>query len=229
MNYPVKGLKDQSKREAIINRQQVAELVSSTQGVHYDGDLAIRYLLGYNLAQGKDPSKKTIESYDGQGLLSRAEAVQFIRNVIENGKENINSRPEQESIKEKLPLLTEKYIGNAKVIPSKSAYPLKPYHEETTPLIVEFVKSVYVKNDKIYFTVPTAPRGYSYYVSYNNMKSGDNGFYEENPSPKEYSTLIKDGGYLRISYSINGIVKSSANIYFPQFEVQMGNKGEWYE
>lgn len=109
MNYPAIGiqcsecyverngisqLQDRiSWREYNIRRDTVAELISSTQGVRYSGDDAIHYLLGYGLAQGKDPTKKTIRSYDGKASLKRAEAIQFIKNLLEKGNSEIAARP----------------------------------------------------------------------------------------------------------------------------------------
>lgn len=93
LNLPLQGQEDISKRDQIINRQQVALIVSASQGVHYNGDDAIRYLYGTGITTGTDPANKTIKSYNGQGLLTRAEALQFIKNVLEKGKPAIQARP----------------------------------------------------------------------------------------------------------------------------------------
>lgn len=108
MNYPAVGLYDPLKahessslgdperlkwREYSIRRDTVAELITSTQGVWYDRDNAIQYMLGHGLAKGKDSSKMTIRSYDGKAGLTRAEAVQFIKNLLEKGNKEIAARP----------------------------------------------------------------------------------------------------------------------------------------
>lgn len=99
-NYPVADDSD-----AVILRTQVAEIVAGTQGVNYTGDNAIQYLLGKGLAKGTDPSKITIQSYAGSKTLTRAEAVQFIKNLKDAGVEEIKERPTKPSPVEDLPEL----------------------------------------------------------------------------------------------------------------------------
>ena len=93
MNYPVAGGQDVSKRSFVITRTQVAEIVAASQNVNYDGKEAIHFLLLKGLAKGRDPQNLTIANYQGEATLTRAEAVQFIKNVIENGNPMIGSRP----------------------------------------------------------------------------------------------------------------------------------------
>ncbi|MCF6094527.1 S-layer homology domain-containing protein [Microaerobacter geothermalis] len=92
-NYPVEGAFSIDKRNWPISRTRVAELVSGTQGVNYSGDYAIQYLLGKGLAKGKNPNEISIESYDGEGTLTRAEAVQFIKNLKDKGIQELKVRP----------------------------------------------------------------------------------------------------------------------------------------
>ncbi|WPQ59876.1 S-layer homology domain-containing protein [Paenibacillus polymyxa] len=83
-HYTLPGHSDVKLRENIINRTQVAELVSATEGVNLKGDDAIKYLLVFHLAKGKDKDV-SIASYRGADSLTRAEAVQFVRNISEFG------------------------------------------------------------------------------------------------------------------------------------------------
>jgi hypothetical protein len=83
-NYILPGHSNIKSRDKIVNRTQVAELVSATEGVNLKGDDAIKYLLVFNLAKGKG-GEASIESYHGKDNLTRAEAVQFVRNVSEYG------------------------------------------------------------------------------------------------------------------------------------------------
>lgn len=94
LNYPV----NPEMRDKAINRTQVAEILSSAEGVNYSGDDAIRYLMAFKLASGNDPNQRTVESYMGHKLLTRAESVQFIYNFKTNGIfEELRPRPVEPS------------------------------------------------------------------------------------------------------------------------------------
>lgn len=92
-NYPTNGSQDVNKRSWVMTRKQVAEIVAGTQGVNYTGNDAIHYLLLNGLAKGKNPSELTIASFEGEATLTRAEALQFIKNVQENGTSSLQTRP----------------------------------------------------------------------------------------------------------------------------------------
>jgi hypothetical protein len=81
MKYPVSEFTE--GKNALINRQRVANLIAASTGTTYSGRDAIHYLLLQGISQGKVASKITINNYDGQGLLTRAEAVRFVQNVLE--------------------------------------------------------------------------------------------------------------------------------------------------
>jgi hypothetical protein len=76
LNYPVSG-----NRTSVITRTWVAEIVAATQGKNYSGTNAIKYMLASGLANGK--TGNTVEGYKGNDKLTRAEAVTFIKNVID--------------------------------------------------------------------------------------------------------------------------------------------------
>lgn len=99
-NYPVTSTPDN-----VILRSQVAEIVSGAQGVNYTGDHAIQYLLGKGLAKGYDAGKVTIENYHGADTLTRAQAVQFIKNLKDAGIQEIKARPFEPSPVSELPEL----------------------------------------------------------------------------------------------------------------------------
>lgn len=83
-NYPVSETPD-----SVILRTKVAEILAGTQGVNLAGDEAIAFLLARGLAKGKKKDEVSIENYYGQEGLTRAEALQFIRNLVEAGVEEI--------------------------------------------------------------------------------------------------------------------------------------------
>ncbi len=119
-NYPVNGLYDMEKRNYVINREQVAEIVSGTQGKNYEGTNAIKYLLGVGLAKGKNPNEISIDSYDGDGALTRAEAITFIKNVLDKGiTDKLLYRPKTPSDVEDIPPLPDVFIDNMKKIAEK--------------------------------------------------------------------------------------------------------------
>ncbi|WP_337101925.1 S-layer homology domain-containing protein [Paenibacillus sp. YIM B09110] len=102
-HYPVKGADSKEIRSQSINRLSVAEIIAGANGVNYEGSNAIHYLLANNLSKGKDSA--TIKGYQGEGLLTRAEAVQFIKNVKDAGMTELKVRPEAPSDPTQLPPL----------------------------------------------------------------------------------------------------------------------------
>lgn len=98
-NYPVSNTRDSK-----ITRASVAEIIVGTQGKNYSGNDAIQYMLGKGLANGK--TSGTIGGYAGKDTLTRAEAIQFIRNVLSNvSSKELLPRPTTPSPKEELPNL----------------------------------------------------------------------------------------------------------------------------
>jgi hypothetical protein len=75
-----------------ITRANVAQIITSLNGKHYDQDEdAIRYLLNVGYSNGKD--SPTVEGYAGGEYLTRAEALQFVRNLKAQGLLNLYLRP----------------------------------------------------------------------------------------------------------------------------------------
>jgi len=99
-NYPVG-----SNPNSIILRARVAEVVAGTQGVNYSGNDAIQYLLGKGLAKGCDPNNITIANFLGSKALTRAEGIQFIYNLKDNGISELKDRPSSPSPINELPAL----------------------------------------------------------------------------------------------------------------------------
>ncbi|TCZ71057.1 S-layer homology domain-containing protein [Paenibacillus albiflavus] len=104
-NYPVNGYADIELRGKFITRQHVAELVSSADGVNYNDDQAIQYVLGKKYALGRIPGENTVHSFMGYDTITRAEALQLIRNLVNHGMTNLYERPVEPTSAEKLPKL----------------------------------------------------------------------------------------------------------------------------
>ena len=105
LNYPVKSYTDLATRDDVVLRKQVAELISSTEGVNFNGNNAIHYLLAFGLAEGTDPNEVSIKSFNGDKKLTRAEALQFVKNFAEYGIGGLLPRPTTASDPNELPPL----------------------------------------------------------------------------------------------------------------------------
>ena len=60
-NYPVHGFADKTKRDQYITRAHVAELISSADGVNYDGNQAIQYVLGKSTHKAESRAKTRLK------------------------------------------------------------------------------------------------------------------------------------------------------------------------
>lgn len=77
--FTLTGLTDNDARSQPLNRTAVAELFASGAGYALTGNDAIRFMLDNGYSRGKTAA--TVEGYQGADTLTRAEAVQFIRNA----------------------------------------------------------------------------------------------------------------------------------------------------
>ncbi|MCY9512960.1 S-layer homology domain-containing protein [Paenibacillus apiarius] len=105
MNYPVKSYTDVEPRNKTILRQQVAELLAAAEGVNFKGDDAIHYTLAFGLANGSDPNQMSITSFNGDKELTRAEALQFVKNLYEYGIGGLLERPQEPTNPASLPAI----------------------------------------------------------------------------------------------------------------------------
>jgi hypothetical protein len=119
-NFPVSGYNSVVARDSLIDRTKVAEIITGIRGYNYTGRDAVLYLLIVGIAQGKDPHNITVRGFDGDAYLTRAEAVQFIKNAMEAGIMNIQVRPKEPS--RPLP----HYGDNERVIPNPGNIHVKP-------------------------------------------------------------------------------------------------------
>lgn len=91
LNYPTWGAAERKYRDKEISRERVAEIISAANGVNYVGKDAIQYLLNAELSKGKTGA--TVEGYKPADSLTRSEAVQFIKNVVDSGMKELKERP----------------------------------------------------------------------------------------------------------------------------------------
>lgn len=127
-NYPLDGYQDIEKRNSFIHRVSVAEIIASSAGVNYSGDDAIQFVLGSNYAEGSNESNVTIENFNGEANLTRAEAIQLIKNIKDmRTMSGTDSRPKSASSKIALPDLPAKLDP----LPSKIIKALKEKMRES--------------------------------------------------------------------------------------------------
>lgn len=150
LNYPVSN-----NRTSVITRTWVAEIVAATQGKNYSGTNAIKYMLANGLANGK--AGNTVEGYKGSDKLTRAEAVTFIKNVIDKrASDELLARPTVPS--------DPNEIGQ---VPGGNTNPTKPDPE---------IGKVGDGEDKVLLDraqkVANAIKGTGYQVKYNTESAG---------------------------------------------------------
>lgn len=101
-NWPVRGVAfDSPARNTVVTRGTVAEIIAGASGVNFLGKDAIQYLLNTELSKGK--TSATVEGYGADDFLTRAEAVQFIKNVKDKGLSELKERPDLPTPKEEMP------------------------------------------------------------------------------------------------------------------------------
>ncbi|WP_128895896.1 CAP-associated domain-containing protein [Longirhabdus pacifica] len=88
-NYPLLGQNNVSKRDNAMKRINAAELIAAADGQSLKGNEAIQYLLDQGYSKGRTSS--TVEGFAGEAHLTRAESVQFIKNVLDSGMEELQS------------------------------------------------------------------------------------------------------------------------------------------
>ncbi|MBM6383194.1 MAG: S-layer homology domain-containing protein [Paenibacillus sp.] len=117
-NHPTAGENNFSMRMKPITKLRVAEIISASQGVHYTGQDAVTYLIGHGLSNSKANSP---EQFDERSTLSRAEALQWIRQLAFHGKLKIYERPK---VPTELSLLPDLLDLPSEVIPDFSTEPV---------------------------------------------------------------------------------------------------------
>ncbi|MFL0557958.1 S-layer homology domain-containing protein [Paenibacillus barengoltzii] len=177
LNYPVSG-----NRTSVITRTWVAEIVAATQGKNYSGTNAIKYMLASGLANGK--TGNTVEGYKGNDKLTRAEAVTFIKNVIDKrASDELLPRPTAPS--------DPNEIGQ---VPGGNTNPTKPDPE---------IGKVGDGEDKVLLDraqkVASAIKGTGYQVKY-NTESG--GVFIKDPANNKNFFVYTNNGYKDSKYGV---------------------------
>ncbi|WP_042167810.1 S-layer homology domain-containing protein [Paenibacillus gorillae] len=117
-NHAPQGVVNQKLRSEPITKLHAAEIISAANGVHYNGEDAVAYLIGYGMANS---SAKTPSDFHGNDTFTRAEALQWIRQLALRGMLSIQVRPKVPSDPLLLPSLPASAIGT---LPDFSEIPL---------------------------------------------------------------------------------------------------------
>ncbi|WP_172195049.1 S8 family serine peptidase [Saccharibacillus qingshengii] len=84
LNLPLKGYTSKTARSQNLMRVQVVEMLAAANGSSLTGNEAIRYVLSVGIAKGSSKTEKTVASFNGSRTLTRAEALQFVKNLTES-------------------------------------------------------------------------------------------------------------------------------------------------
>ncbi|WP_179085527.1 S-layer homology domain-containing protein [Paenibacillus sp. FSL H7-0326] len=117
-NHPALGIDTFSKRFQPITKLRAAEIISASQGVHYTGADTVAYLIGHGIANSEVSSP---EQFDGNSTFTRAEALQWIRQLAFHGKLELYERP---VVPTELSLIPDASIVTNELIPDFSTEPV---------------------------------------------------------------------------------------------------------
>jgi hypothetical protein len=229
MNYPV----NDNSRDQPITRTHVAELISATKGVNLTGDEAIKYLLVNGLAKGKEGAP-SVENYHGSDTLTRAEAVAFIQNVLEDGKDltqSTNPLPSSTNDQETQPINQTSNQTSVIKQPDANSHYLLDADPATQAIVNEFVQSLKTDGNKVTGIIPSIPSDYTMTFRYKDSSDGKWGV---RANDKNLSNL-KSGDTFEIPYTGQGgriifalfqgdIGKNDVIVYVPSLKVQWGAK-----
>ncbi|ANY67203.1 hypothetical protein BBD42_12560 [Paenibacillus sp. BIHB 4019] len=101
-NHPIQGYTKPALRSVPITQGQTAAIIAAARGVHYEGNDNIIYLLGNGMGSSPDA---TLSTFKSDANLTRAEAIQWIRQLTVAGMLDIKKRPKALSDIGKLPNL----------------------------------------------------------------------------------------------------------------------------
>lgn len=244
MNYPTAGATKPEARDWSITRQKVAEIVSGADGVNYTGDNAVKYLLAKGLAYGKNPKEINVASYAPGDTLSRAEAVQFIKNAKEKGLKELKERPLEPSDPALIPPLpsvtptpqipkTPQTNTNGKVTVVSPSNPglLLPKDTATEPAIQSFLDSLSYANGKVTGKVPALPSGHLMSLRYKDQSDGKNGVRKNDKDLTKLKVgetfsvpVVGQGGRLIFAIYKDGQGKNNVFIEVPSLKAEWGSK-----
>lgn len=178
MNYPLEGYDDLKKRAWVIDRTRVAEIVAGAAGYNYTGRDAIHFLLAMGLARGKDPNEISIEGFKGEDLLTRAEAIAFVQNLLKSGLKELKPRPAQPSDPSLLPPLPTSPVQQP---------PADAWQPGDSRLLADaFFGSLRVDDNKVTVTIPVI-EGYIVGAGYDPVDGSGQMYF--NPKPGQTYTF----------------------------------------
>ncbi|WP_391557906.1 S-layer homology domain-containing protein [Robertmurraya sp.] len=185
LNYPNKGFKSIQERNQPIDRGRVAQIITSSQGMNFDINPSIRWLLINKLSKGK--TSFTVGGYGAEDALTRAEAISFIKSLKDNYLVVLKPRPSvltnpkpindqyQELLKKDHPniLLQEKIKEAADGIQPPTGYTKEQFHNLSIQAY-HLIKKTQIKNGKVRVYLPKPTRDNEFViVNYYDRTNGD--------------------------------------------------------
>jgi hypothetical protein len=233
MNYPVNP-----NRDASITRSDVAEIVAGSQGQNLDGSEAIKWLLVNGIAKGK--TSQTVEGFQGNDPLTRAEAVQFIKNIKDAGMAVAKSRPLSPTDTKTLDQTYQELIQNqsktynhVQIEDNSNDMHLLPADPTTQPAVEAFLNSLKIEGNKVTGVVPHIPDGYTLILTYNDTSNGtqkigipenDRDFSALPAGSSFEASYVRLGGFLMFDIYQNGHGKNSVRVNVPSLLAKLGAK-----
>jgi hypothetical protein len=222
-------------------------MIAGAAGYNYTGKDAVKFLLAKGLAKGKNPDEISVESFKPQDYLSRAEAVQLIKNAMEKGLTELKVRPTEPSpITEDMMKIPDKGTvvqpkqpqnsqpqgnGNVTVVPPQNTNLLLPKDPTTEPAVQAFLDSLKYDNGKVTGTIPQLPSGYGMTLTYKDESDGklgnrkyDKDFTSLKPGQNFSAEVVGQGGSLIFAIYEGNVGKNGVFVTLPSMAAEWGSK-----
>ncbi|QRG67726.1 S-layer homology domain-containing protein [Brevibacillus choshinensis] len=144
-------------RKKPMTREHAAELLSASLGVNYRAEDAVYYLFYNRFINYTD--KPTLASFKAKSILTRVDAVHFIRMLEIRG--NLTIKPIHDS-----PSMPKIGINDEALLKPIKGSILLSADRASQPSVDSFVKNLKIMGNTLTGTIPNIPVGYSYSIIY---------------------------------------------------------------
>lgn len=174
-NLPVWGDANVVFRDQPITRGKVAVIIAGGLGSNYNIDGSVAFLFDKGLSNGR--TSKTIDGFESNGLLTRAEALAFLKGLQDKGfGSNLQTRPITQSSnpsvsKYNSPAPTPIQAPIQKPSTEETSKPISPQKQQYLDLEQAVVDTLQFDGTTISGSLPDLPEGFYYAVSYGGVNS----------------------------------------------------------